>query len=171
MIIWIASYPKSGNTWVRSIISSLLYSTDGQFELSLLKKITQFPRENHFREITEKYSDIKEICKHWIRAQERINQEEKIIFFKTHNANIKIANYSFTNKKNTLATIYIVRDPRNLVSSIANHFKMTNEKANNFLIENRGLKQSIDGKEGVITPITDWGDHYKSWTRHNDNLL
>ena len=33
------------------------------------------------------------------------------------------------------------------------------------------LKQSIDGKEGVITPITNWGDHYKSWTKHNDNLL
>ena len=32
MIIWIASYPKSGNTWVRSIISSLIYSTDGNFD-------------------------------------------------------------------------------------------------------------------------------------------
>ena len=31
MIIWIASYPKSGNTWVRSIITSLLYSDDGIF--------------------------------------------------------------------------------------------------------------------------------------------
>ena len=171
MIIWIASYPKSGNTWVRTIISSMLFSSDGQFKMSLLKKIPQFPREAHFREVTERYSDIEEVCKHWITAQEKVNQEKKIFFFKTHNANIKIANYSFTNKKNTLATIYIVRDPRNLVSSIANHFKMTNEKAKNFLIENRALKQSIDGKEGVITPITDWGDHYKSWTKHNDNLL
>ena len=168
MIIWIASYPKSGNTWVRTIISSMLFSSDGQFKMSLLKKIPQFPREAHFSEVTERYSDIEEVCKHWITAQEKVNQEKKIFFFKTHNANIKIANYSFTNKKNTLATIYIVRDPRNLVSSIANHFKMTNEKAKNFLIENRALKQSIDGKEGVIT---DWGDHYKSWTKHNDNLL
>ncbi len=45
MIIWIASYPKSGNTWVRSIISSLIYSNDGNFDFDLLKKIQQFPKE------------------------------------------------------------------------------------------------------------------------------
>ena len=46
MIIWIASYPKSGNTWVRSIISSLIYSNDGNFDFDLLKKIQQFPNKN-----------------------------------------------------------------------------------------------------------------------------
>ena len=38
MIIWIASYPKSGNTWVRSLLSSYLYSNDGIFDFNLLKK-------------------------------------------------------------------------------------------------------------------------------------
>ena len=46
MIIWLASYPKSGNTWVRSIISSLLYSIDGDFNFDLIKKIKQFPEKN-----------------------------------------------------------------------------------------------------------------------------
>ena len=46
MIIWIASYPKSGNTWVRSIIASLLYTNDGIFDLRLLNKIDQFPEKN-----------------------------------------------------------------------------------------------------------------------------
>ena len=36
MIIWIASYPKSGNTWVRSLISSYYYSEDGSFDFKLL---------------------------------------------------------------------------------------------------------------------------------------
>ena len=31
MIIWLASYPKSGNTWVRSMVASLLYTDDGFF--------------------------------------------------------------------------------------------------------------------------------------------
>ena len=34
MIIWIASYPKSGNTWMRTIVSSLLHSDDGVFDFS-----------------------------------------------------------------------------------------------------------------------------------------
>jgi hypothetical protein len=31
MIIWLASYPKSGNTWVRSLLSAYYYSKNGKF--------------------------------------------------------------------------------------------------------------------------------------------
>ena len=48
MIIWLASYPKSGNTWVRSIISTLLYSNDGNFNFELIKKVSQFPEKKYF---------------------------------------------------------------------------------------------------------------------------
>ena len=43
MIVWIASYPKNGNTWIRSLLSSYLYSCDGVFDFNLLKEIKQFP--------------------------------------------------------------------------------------------------------------------------------
>tara|TARA_B100001027_G_C16193721_1_gene297257 strand:+ start:29 stop:853 length:825 start_codon:yes stop_codon:yes gene_type:complete len=171
MIIWIASYPKSGNTWVRTIISSIFFSDNGNFEMDLLEKIPQFPRNSHFHGITDDVSNINIIYKHWVKAQEKLNKENKIFFLKTHNANIKINGYPFTNKKNTLGTIYIVRDPRSLVSSIANHFKYSQIQAKNFILEKKALKQSLDGKSGVITPITDWGDHYKSWTENNESLL
>ena len=39
MIIWIPSYPKSGNTWVRAFLSTYLYSLEGIFDFSLLNKI------------------------------------------------------------------------------------------------------------------------------------
>ena len=42
MIVWIASYPKSGNTWVRAILSSLIYTEDGNFSIQHLKKIDQY---------------------------------------------------------------------------------------------------------------------------------
>ena len=42
MIIWIASYPKSGNTWIRSLLSSYLFSKDGRFTFELLKNIERF---------------------------------------------------------------------------------------------------------------------------------
>ena len=42
MIIWLASYPKSGNTWIRSMLSAYLFSPKGQFEFNLLKNISQF---------------------------------------------------------------------------------------------------------------------------------
>ena len=36
MIFWIASYPKSGNTWLRTLISSYYYSKDGVFNENLI---------------------------------------------------------------------------------------------------------------------------------------
>ena len=51
---------------------------------------------------------------------------------KTHNLNCNIDNYSFSDKNNTLATIYIVRDPRNLVNSISNHFGKSIKESKNF---------------------------------------
>ena len=47
MIFWIASYPKSGNTWLRTLISSYYYSKDGVFNESLIKNIGQFPEKKH----------------------------------------------------------------------------------------------------------------------------
>ena len=49
MIFWIASYPKSGNTWLRAIISSYYYSDDGIYSESNIKKIGQFPEKDTFQ--------------------------------------------------------------------------------------------------------------------------
>ena len=79
MIIWIASYPKSGNTWVRAILCSLLYSNNGNLRLSELKKINQFPMKNHFTDLTDDMFNIEEIAKNWLPAQKKINLNNSII--------------------------------------------------------------------------------------------
>ena len=43
-IIWIASYPKSGNTLIRAIIASLFFTIDGIFSFEILKKISEWPK-------------------------------------------------------------------------------------------------------------------------------
>ena len=49
MIFWIASYPKSGNTWLRALLSAYYFTSDGFFSNdNLLKKISQFPEKKHF---------------------------------------------------------------------------------------------------------------------------
>jgi len=49
MIFWIASYPKSGNTWVRSLLSSYYFTNDGIFNQKLLANIEQFPKKNFLK--------------------------------------------------------------------------------------------------------------------------
>ena len=44
-IIWISSYPKSGNTFLRAMLSAFFYSENGIFKQDYLKNILEFPRD------------------------------------------------------------------------------------------------------------------------------
>ena len=59
MTICIASYPKSGNTWVRSLLSTFLYSDSGILNFDLLNKIQQFPSKQYFKFFLKDFTDIK----------------------------------------------------------------------------------------------------------------
>jgi len=168
MIIWIASYPKSGNTWLRSLLSTYLYSSDGNFDFALLKKILKFPSKKYLKYFTNDFSDIKKVSDYWIVAQERINlyNENKSILLKTHSALCTLENNSFTNRTNTQAVIYIVRDPRNVITSISNHFSHNIEESYNFLTCNNKIitTDKWGGKDfGISEVIGSWSEHYKSW--------
>ena len=65
----------------------------------------------------------------WVLAQEKINEDRKIKFFKTHNALVKLENNDFPNRVNSLGGIYIVRDPRNVLDSMSRHFQINHDKA------------------------------------------
>ena len=69
MIIWLASYPKSGNTWLRSLLASYFFSKDGNFQFDLLKYIDQFPSYNHFKKYDEKFLNPTDTSKYWLREQ------------------------------------------------------------------------------------------------------
>ena len=174
MIIWLASYPKSGNTWVRSIISSLLYSSDGAFNFDLIKKIPQFTKKEIFKDFVKDFSNFNEIKKNWIVAQKKINSEKEIKLFKTHNGKYTVEKDNFTDDQNSLAVIYIVRDPRTLVKSISNHFTKSHDDASKFLIAPSLIgngKSFEERKDGILTLVGKWNDHYRSWTRNKNNLL
>ncbi len=167
MIVWIASYPKSGNTWVRSLLSTYLYSDDGIFNFALLKKIKQFPSKQYFKFFLKDFTDIKKVSEYWIAAQDRINLfNNKAIFLKTHSALCTLENNSFTNKNNTKAVIYVVRDPRNVITSISHHYSEDILKSSDFIFnKNRILVgEEWGGKDfGIATVLGDWSNHYKSW--------
>ena len=174
MIIWIASYPKSGNTWIRSIISSLVYTNDGVFNFDLLKKIRQFPSKRYFENFTNKFQDINELKKVWIESQNFINLDKKVKFFKTHHINCKIGEHAFTNQNNTLGVIYIVRDPRNLINSFKNHYNIDTKKAKNLITSSQtvtGALGKTNYQNNIFTILGSWKDHYRSWTNTNNLLL
>ena len=168
MIIWIASYPKSGNTWIRSLISSYLFSKDGVFNFDLLNHIEQFSSSHLIKNDIKKTHYQDRISKNWIPSQKLINKDKKIRFYKTHNAMCSINGNYFTDKENTLAAIYIVRDPRNLVLSLSHHYQLDFEKSFIFLSNKRKIIFPVNINDNSKDPedfnfLSDWSTHYNSW--------
>ena len=78
MIIWLASYPKSGNTWIRFFINSLLYTEEGKGDLINIANIRAFPKPEQFINLVKNVNDIKEVSKNWTMAQRILNLDKKI---------------------------------------------------------------------------------------------
>jgi hypothetical protein len=162
MIIWIASYPKSGNTYLRSFLASYYYSNNGKFDFEQLLKIHQFPNI--------KFSKIKptskeEASKYWIFNQNNFFNKTRLNFVKTHNCLLPFQGNEFTSGNETLGGIYIVRDPRNVITSITHHYSINYEKALDYMLDEDCslLEKSFDQDYSNFTYLNSWSNHYKSW--------
>ena len=181
MIIWITSYPKSGNTWIRSFLTSLLYNNDKENAFSNLDRIKQFPGRFLFKNFVHNFQSIDEVYKNWLNVQSYINLDNKIKFLKTHHANCLIKNYKLFDDIESLGAIHIVRDPRNVLTSIKNHLALNDfDEAKKFILsekewlgfitsENKTIEDDDDNK--IPTYIGSWKMHYLSWKNQTKNYI
>jgi len=166
MFIWLASYPKSGNTLVRSLLASYFFSKDGVYNFDLIKNILQFPTSKLFQNIDIDITNEKEVIANYIRAQQSINKKDSIQFLKTHSYLFNIENNAFTDLNNSLGVIYIVRDPRNVVTSLANHSSISIEESANYLIDKwyfGGNLNNFNDEMRIRLYTGTWATNYKSW--------
>ena len=171
MIIWIASYPKSGNTLIRAILTSLIFSEDGIVDFKNLHRISNFSNGFFFKKFISSYENILETSKYWIKAQEELNKNKKLKFIKTHNALCTINGNAFTNEINTAGCIYVVRDPRDVVVSASKYYDLSHDKTkNNMFNEKMDLMNDMKGSP-FNTFLGSWPNHYNSWTKNCKNVL
>ena len=127
-IVWIAIYPKSGNTWVRAFLSMAVY---GRLNLNDLKirSLASHMKDYVPKDITiEARGDIKFYLNN---AQECLSNnvpEGTRLLMKTHNINGEIGGIDFPKIDNTFSAIYIIRDPRDVAISYSNYFDLKIEQ-------------------------------------------
>ncbi|MFL2892448.1 MAG: sulfotransferase domain-containing protein [Candidatus Pelagibacter sp.] len=162
MIIWIASYPKSGNTYLRSFLCSYYFSENGKFDFNLLDNIKNFPGIHYSKNKTD---SNQEASRNWIINQNYFFDKAKLNFLKTHNSMQLFEGNRFTSKDQTIGAIYIYRDPRNIITSLKNHYSMNYQSAFEFMIDDKSfiIQDSYDNDKSNFTYLGSWVNHYKSW--------
>ena len=165
MIIWLASYPKSGNTLLRSMLSAYFYSKDGIFHFELLKNIKQFPDQKLFKNLGIDTDNELNVVKNYVKVQEEINKRDgkSVRFLKTHSSLNDINGHKFTNLENTLGAIHIVRDPRDIMRSYANQASISEEEAKNRILEIITIGGKKDKKNKTVIHTGSWLTNYISW--------
>ena len=158
MIIWITSYPKSGNTWVRLFLKKYLKLTDQPVNHGTFPDIEQLKR------LKIDYKQFINIVNNWDLLQTDLNLKIQTNYLKTHNALCTINNSKFTNKDQTIGAIYLVRDPRDVVISYAHHLNRAHERTLKLMIGSHSFENpKIDGEETIKTIMGSWSDHFNSW--------
>ena len=167
MILWIASYPKSGNTYIRSFIAAYYFSKKGKFDFDQLVNILQFPSIKFSK---KEYFNFKDAASNWIHNQNYFFGKENFRILKTHNTLNNFQNEKFTTKNETLGAIYVVRDPRNIITSMSNHYSFSLNEAYEKLMDNEASlsEKSVNGDCSNFTFLGSWSEHYKSWRDTNE---
>ena len=186
MIVWLASYPKSGNTWLRSIIGQFFekdFNEDKVFERS--KKIRVYPSKIDYLKIDKIFNSKvflqeqkKEILEktiiNWSLSQAKINLNKDTNYFKTHNMlckiNVNDKLYPFTDLENTIGVIHIVRDPRNILTSLKNHFSFVDDESALRFMTNEDQTTGLDENK-IPQLLSSWKNHYNSWKRFPKNNI
>ena len=161
-ITWLASYPKSGNTWVRAILFSGL---TGSCDINRLGDVVP-----SFRNAVKKVQSAKNqhemnnnAAFFWGMAQRRaaFDLGGKQIVFKTHIAALKYEGEQFPIENVTRRVIYVARDPRDVIYSYANHYDLSKQQAIENIENQNNAIVDLASKEFEF--ISSWAQHVTSW--------
>jgi len=167
-ILWLASYPKSGNTWMRVFLANLILDEPEPLALQRINEVcSSEPNEVWFKNLTSRpVSELsdKKVAALRAKAQERaVALNKNIIPMKTHSFLGKDYGHPTISVKATIGVIYIVRDPRDVVISAADHYGLTLDQAIEMMNDKTARGKGMPGNT-VYERMSSWSDHVKSWT-------
>ncbi len=173
-IIWLASYPKSGNTWFRSFLTALR-TDEMEFNINELNTDGIFSGKELFENVLDVDSDVlypSEIQKYQRLAWNHISIRAKSSqFVKIHDAFDFLPhaeNQSLIPEEATFKAIYFVRNPFDVVPSLANHTGETISHTVDFLNRSAACFINLNKKKSAAANqfyqhLGTWNEHVKSW--------
>jgi len=166
-IIWLASYPKSGNTWLRAFLHNLMRAPDRPHDINRLTDLTAGESATGWYValdpgLANSHTDerVRELRPLAHRAMSRSSPDTVLV--KTHNAFVLEDDQPLITLEVTAGAIYIVRNPLDVVISFSHHNGHSVDKTIGFL--NMHGAQTIANSANVYEYYGTWSEHVESWT-------
>ncbi|MGE0735805.1 MAG: sulfotransferase domain-containing protein [Alphaproteobacteria bacterium] len=173
-LVWIASYPKSGNTWTRNFLHNLLRPGEDTQNINKMHQLTTYEIAGHWydglvgKPIEE--CSTEDIAKVRMQAQQRIaNDTDGLVFVKTHNALVRDHGVSLINTAITAGAIYVVRNPLDVAISYSHHLNATIDVTIERM--NQPGVHTNNHKNVVYEVVGSWTQNVHSWTRREHQAL
>lgn len=166
---WLTSYPKSGNTWARALIvayvkgsldiNSMQWTFTDTFELSY-HRVSPIPFDR--LSVTEK-----NLLRPAALMDMAVMHRERPLIVKTHNACSSVDGIDLIPKYLTRNALYIIRDPRDVAISFAEHMGYSIDEA---VSEMGEVGHTIGAEAAMFHFISSWSNHVKSWIEAKINV-
>ncbi len=167
-IVWIASYPKSGNTWLRAFLHNYLRDADAPYDINRLTELTTGESSaaryrRHDPRPASRYSvaDVQRLRP--LVHRELAEAQPGIVYVKTHNALLVVEGVQTITRDVTAGAIYILRDPRDVAISYGRHLDRPLDEIIALMADVEAATGGTDEK--VYERLSSWSAHVHFWTR------
>lgn len=176
-IFWIASFPKSGNTWLRIFLANYLLGSDTPLSINSIDQLGYADADaRHYERANGAPYDLGDAVKTVALRNRFLLRTSitgpKVALMKTHNYNSTIDNTPLIPTPYTRGAVYIARHPGDVAISFASHYGLSIDEAIKRMGERRAV---IGGSEGTALQFTsDWTSHVQSWAgakSHNVRVI
>ncbi len=169
-IVWLASYPKSGNTWLRTFLHNYIAQPESPQSINALTEFSAVecaaaffhkPGETLNPEATQRLRP---------GVHESLTRlHDDLVFIKTHNANLAVHDIPLCTPDQTGGAIYIIRDPRDIALSYSAFAGKSIDEIITFMANSRAANRATSAQ--VFEFLSSWSNHAASWSEAKNLLL
>ena len=165
-IIWLASFPKSGNTWVRSFVANYFQPPGKTLGINSLRQFTTADVRQDFFDKANGGPFRGTTIDDWIKIRPKAMRliaasKSGHHFVKTHSRVAKIGPVHLIMPEVTAAAIYLIRNPFDVATSYSRHLSTDMDTAVDRMVARETIQRS---ESGILEIVGRWDDHIQSWT-------